>query len=74
VIVFLAALAAILVESLTHQVFHTREMWLVLAVLEAVLYKMITSEYGIEPAADPASEPLPSPAGLGRRPEVMTHA
>ena len=57
VVVFLAALTAILVESLTHQIFHTREMWLVLAVQEAVLYKMITSDYGIEPTAHTLQEP-----------------
>jgi O-antigen ligase len=71
VVVFLAALAAIVVESLTHQIFHTREMWLVLAALEAVLYKMITSEYGIEPATETTPEPLPARAGLARRPEAM---
>jgi hypothetical protein len=49
VVVFLAALAATIVESLTHQIFHTRELWLVLAVLETVLFKMLTSEFGIEP-------------------------
>jgi len=32
VVVFLAALTATMVESLTHQVYHTREFWLVLAV------------------------------------------
>jgi hypothetical protein len=46
-------------------------MWLVLAVLEAVLYKMITSEYGIEPVTQPTPEPLPARAGLVRRPEAM---
>jgi hypothetical protein len=71
VVVFLAALMAILVESLTHQIFHTREMWLVLALLEAVLYKMITSEYGIEPVTQPTPEPLPSRRGLVRRPEAV---
>jgi O-antigen ligase len=49
VVVFLAALAATIVESLTHQIFHTRELWLVLAVQEAVLFKMLTLEFGIEP-------------------------
>jgi hypothetical protein len=57
VVVFLGALTAIVVESLTHQVFHTREMWLVLAVQEAVLYKMITSEYGINPTVNAEPEP-----------------
>jgi hypothetical protein len=56
VVVFLAALIAIMVESLTHQVFHTRELWLVLAVQEAVLYKMMTSEHGILPIAQAVPE------------------
>jgi hypothetical protein len=57
VVVFLAALIATIVESLTHQIFHTRELWLVLAVQEAVLYKMITLEQGIEPIVQPLPEP-----------------
>jgi len=40
VVVFLAAIVAILVASLTHQVFHSRELWLVLASQEAMLFKM----------------------------------
>lgn len=43
VVVFLAALVAILVESLTHQVFRTRELWLVLALQEAVYFGMMSS-------------------------------
>ncbi len=38
--VFLATMVAIVVESLTHQVFHAREMWLVLAVQEAFFVKL----------------------------------
>jgi hypothetical protein len=56
VVVFLAALAATIVESFTHQIFHTRELWLVLAVQEAVLYKMLTLEFGIEPANSAVQE------------------
>jgi len=56
VVIFLGALMATIVESLTHQVFHTRELWLVLAVQEAVLYKMVTSEHGIEPVSQPIQE------------------
>lgn len=55
VVVFLAALTATLVESLTHQIFHTRELWLVLALQEAVLYKMLRFEYGSEPIVRPVS-------------------
>ena len=51
VVVFLAAITAALVESLTHQVFHFRELWLVLAFQEAMLFKMMTSESGLEPTA-----------------------
>jgi O-antigen ligase len=47
-VVFLAVIVATMVESLTHQLFRTRELWLVLAVQEAVLYKMIISEYGLK--------------------------
>jgi O-antigen ligase len=43
-VAFLGAIIASLVESLTHQVFHFRELWLVLAFQEAILYKMMTSE------------------------------
>jgi len=42
-IVFLATLVAVLVESLTHQIFHARELWLVLAVQEAFLYQARSS-------------------------------
>lgn len=39
VVVFLSAVAAMLFESLTHQIFHYREVWLVLAVQEAMIFK-----------------------------------
>jgi hypothetical protein len=51
VVVFLGAIIAAMVESLTHQIFHFRALWLVLAVQEAMLYKMTTSERGLEPTA-----------------------
>ena len=38
-IVFLATMVSVLVESLTHQVFHSRELWLVLATQEAFVYQ-----------------------------------
>jgi O-antigen ligase len=40
VVVFLAAIVATMVESLTHQVFHFRELWLVLAMQEAMFFKI----------------------------------
>jgi O-antigen ligase len=43
-VVFLAAIVATMVESLTHQIFRTRELWLVLAVQEAIYFGMITSQ------------------------------
>ena len=39
VIVFLAIIASMFVVSLTHQIFHAREMWVVLAVQEAIFLK-----------------------------------
>jgi O-antigen ligase len=47
-VVFLAVIAATMVESLTHQMFRTRELWLVLAIQEAVYFYMKTSESGVE--------------------------
>jgi O-antigen ligase len=73
VLVILAALVATMVESLTHQVFHTRELWLVLAVQEAVLYKMLTSEYGIEPAVSPVQEVSLYHPGLHVQPEISVN-
>jgi hypothetical protein len=73
VVVFVAALVAALVESLTHQIFHTRELWLVLAVQEAVLYKMLTSEYGIEPIVQRRPEPSQFRAELLRSPDVIAN-
>jgi competence ComEA-like helix-hairpin-helix protein len=38
-VVFPAAMVGLVVESLTHQIFHAREMWLLLAVQEAMLLR-----------------------------------
>lgn len=43
-VVFIAMVAATLFESLTHQIFHDRQLWLVLALLEAVTYRRFVSE------------------------------
>jgi hypothetical protein len=72
VLVFLGALTAILVESFTHQVFHTRELWLVLAVQEAVLYKMLTSEYRINPTVHAETEPARANPGLAAQPKATS--
>jgi O-antigen ligase len=40
VVVFPAIIAAMLIVSLTHQIFHAREMWLVLALQEAMVFKI----------------------------------
>jgi O-antigen ligase len=47
VVVFLGAIAAAGIESLTHQIFHFRALWLVLAFQEAILFRMVTSESGV---------------------------
>ena len=53
VAIFLAAMVAILVESLTHQIFHARQVWLVLALQEAMLYKAMNSKSGLKPSSLP---------------------
>jgi len=70
VVVFLAAMIAIAVESLTHQVFHLRVMWLVLAFQEALLYKMMTSASGLEPTTGALNEPPPNLPGFVVRPDM----
>ena len=47
-VIFLAIIAATVVESLTHQLFHSRELWLILAIQEAVYFHMRKSESGVE--------------------------
>jgi hypothetical protein len=63
-VVFLAVIIATMVESLTHQMFRTRELWLVLAVLEAVYYELMASEYGVEPARLASNVPKHYSRGL----------
>jgi len=71
VVVFLAAIVAALIESLTHQVFHFRELWLVLAVQEAMLYRMTNSESGAESTIRPLNGTPDPRRGLVPQPNVM---
>jgi len=57
VVVFLAAISAAMVESLTHQTFHFRELWVVLAFQEAILFHLKTSESDVEPVIRPLNDP-----------------
>ncbi|MEZ4736131.1 MAG: O-antigen ligase family protein [Caldilineaceae bacterium] len=41
VVVFLGAMIATLVESLTHQIFHFRTLWVVLAFQEAMFFQLV---------------------------------
>ncbi|MEZ4869906.1 MAG: O-antigen ligase family protein [Caldilineaceae bacterium] len=43
VVVFLGAVVAAVIESLTHQAFHFRELWIILALQEAVLFQMVSA-------------------------------
>jgi O-antigen ligase len=70
VVVFLAAMIAAMVESLTHQVFHFRELWLVLAFQEAMLYRMTTSEPGLQPIALALGRPPHPRRGFVGQPDV----
>jgi O-antigen ligase len=63
-VIFLAAVVATLVESLTHQIFHDRQLWLVLAVLEAVVYTRMVSESRLESTSNALSEQQLRPQGL----------
>jgi hypothetical protein len=69
VVVFLGAIVAAMVESLTHQVFHFRELWLVLALQEAMLYRMTAPERGPQPATLSLGPPH-HPRGFVGQPDV----
>lgn len=70
VVVFLAAIATAMIESLTHQMFHFRELWIILAFQEAMLYKMTSSESAVEPITQPLNRPPPQRHGLIVQPDL----
>jgi len=70
VVVFLGAIIAAIVESLTHQTFHFRELWVVLALQEAMLFKMTTSESGLEPTTRALDGPPHHRRGFVVQPDV----
>jgi len=70
VVVFLGAIIAAIVESLTHQTFHFRELWVVLALQEAMLFKMTMFERGLEPTTRRPSGPPGDRRGLVVQPDV----
>lgn len=70
VVVFLGAIIAAIVESLTHQTFHFRELWLVLALQEAMLFKMTTSESGVEPTTRALDGPPHHHRGFVVQPDI----
>ncbi|HZD10470.1 MAG TPA: O-antigen ligase family protein [Candidatus Binatia bacterium] len=63
VLVLLAAMVAAFVYSLTHQVFHNRQLWMILGLQEAIYFRLMTS------ASEPEeSMAIQNPAGeLGSR-------
>jgi hypothetical protein len=56
VAVFPAAIVATLFESLTHQTFHFRELWVVLALQEAMLFKMMALDKELKATTRPRPE------------------
>ena len=55
-VVFVGIVMATMFESLTHQLFRTRELWLILALQEAVYFAITTSK--IETLTDPHMQQL----------------
>jgi O-antigen ligase len=62
-VVFLGVIAATMVESLTHQMFRSRELWLVLAIQEAVYFQLRTANNGVEQTSSALNEPSPDRRG-----------
>lgn len=57
VIVLLAAMIGVFVYSLTHQVFHNRQLWMILAFQEAMWFKLMNSR--LESQAVTATRKMP---------------
>jgi O-antigen ligase len=72
VVVFLAAMVTAMIESFTHQMFHFRELWVVLAFQEAMLFKMTTSESGVQPMTHLLNGPPDHRRGLLVQPDVTS--
>lgn len=70
-VVFLAAVIATLVESLTHQIFHDRQLWLVLALQEAIVYKRMLSLSELDTGIQTSHDALLRPGGLVLRGDVL---
>ena len=71
VVVFLAAIAAVMVESLTHQTFHFRELWVVLVFQEAMLFHLKMSESNVESMARPFNEPSQYRREFAEQPDFL---
>lgn len=65
VIVLLGAMVAAFVYSLTHQVFHNRQLWIILAVQEAMYFRLMNSGTGRESPS--TAEKAPPGAGARLR-------
>jgi O-antigen ligase len=72
IVVFLAAITAGLVVSLTHQIFHFRELWVVLAFQEAILFQMKASESDLKPITHTFSDQSRHLRGFAEQPDVAS--
>ena len=72
VVVFLAAITAGLVVSLTHQIFHFRELWVVLAFQEAILFQIKASEGDLKPITHTFNDQSRHHRGFAEQPDVAS--
>jgi O-antigen ligase len=72
VVVFLAAITAGLVVSLTHQIFHFRELWVVLAFQEAILFQKKASEGDLKPITHTFNNQSRHHRGFAEQPDVAS--
>lgn len=71
-VVFLAAMATTIIESLTHQTFHFRELWVVLAFQEAILFQLKTSESNLKSTTRTFKDQLRHRPGLVEQPDISS--
>jgi O-antigen ligase len=70
VVVFLAAIVATVVNSQIHQMFHFRNLWAVLALQEALLFKMTATQRQAAPTTRMLNGSRRRPRGLIAQPDI----
>src|SRR5262245_56375888 len=72
VVIFLAMIVAALLESQTHQIFHARSFWFVLALQEMLLFNVVVLKHDERLFAGRLSEPSRDRSGMAVQPDAVS--